>query len=217
MARDFDGSNDAISFSDITGFTTYTICFWIKNQASLTNSSFLGCDNFSATPRESSILKFRTVNTGRFESHIDGTGGTNDDAWTANENIWRHIVISRNGTTITDYRDNSSLGTITVGSGTADLLNIRLGCHYFSGSNQEFGNCVIGEFCIWTTNLGANQLGALFRGVNSFPLEPDVLFASLYGNDSPEGDLSGNARIGTLVDAPSKAPHPQLEHIENYL
>lgn len=74
----------------------------------------------------------------------------------------------------------------------------------------------IAEVAVFAKDIGDNAFIGLAHGVNPFPFGYAVYF-SLYGNDSPENDLSVNHETGTITGTVSQTPHAPVELLENYL
>ena len=81
------------------------------------------------TPRVSKLPTFTHGTSG------GGTGVISSTAYT--EGTWHHYVVTRNGTTVTIYLDNSSVGTVTC---SQDFDNTTYVPTIGSNSQQTFGH-----------------------------------------------------------------------------
>jgi len=61
MARSFNGSDEAIEFSDLPSMTTFTVFAWTYQDESGTNNTLLAGDNYPSTPREEFLYKAKTT------------------------------------------------------------------------------------------------------------------------------------------------------------
>src|SRR3989338_7022784 len=138
-ALNFDGSNDYVSIPDSTlwdfGTGNFTMSLWAKIVAYDTSGTFL-------------LEQQNSASTGGFEWYINSTnsilfnanGTVNliSKADTPTFNVWRHYVVTRNGTTFTLYANGTSLGANTSATGVSDVSGIIRVGSWAGNSNYDF-------------------------------------------------------------------------------
>jgi len=202
----YNGSTSANSIPNITGLTTYSVFVRARRDDSATGVSVFAGDNYPSTPREEFLIKWNPSNT-RFECSIDNTGGSTDTTLPS-VGVWVNYGLSRNGTTVTPYYAGSAQTGITVGSGTADFVNIRMGCHYYSGGNNEFSNMSGVDFAIWDIDLSAADFSILEAGVSPLLVRPQNLIR--YIPAIRENQELINQTVITDIGAPGVSDNPRL-------
>lgn len=97
------------------------------------------------------------------------------------------------------YKNAVSKGTHTLTFPTPGL-GATAGNYDNSQTGTPSANAKIAEFVRWTVILTANELSALAAGENCFRIRPASIdfYWPLWGLASPEPDLSGNAKNGTV-------------------
>jgi hypothetical protein len=214
-AATFDGNTGYASASDITGLNDFTVSFWAKYLGSNSGERTLfGADNYNSSPRYGLIVKpyGSTFGQPQYEAYINGTGG--GLAFSATTTNWNHYLFVRSGTSLSLYLNGAYVSAITVGSGIAQLNNIRVGSHYFNGSAQEFSNSSVQDVAIFTSALTRGQIASLYQaGVTG--RTADLVMGRSYQDvvlaDSPisywrlgttsgnEVDISGNGHTLTYT------------------
>jgi hypothetical protein len=208
MAFSYGGSADAHSIPDITSIGSFTIFCRANRQGLSGNDGFFAADNYPSTPRDSFLMQWRgTPSATRFEVNVNNTGGVSDTT-RPGTGEWHSFAIVRNGTTATPYYDASSITGITVGSGNTNFYNIRLGCHYYSGSNNEFVNGYVAEAAIWDVDLDQAEITALDSGCSPLLIRPANLQRYIPCLRE-EIELRSGATV-TAIGSPSVIEHPNL-------
>jgi len=223
MARSFDGVNDfmAISSSTVDITSDFTIALWNDKNEKAGNDNDRFCSfNDDANNNFQFITDNNTVKYG-IELLVAGAFKAENLIYsTYIVDVWTHIAVTVAGNTVKFYVngvETSSTGTAAIApSGTN---NYRIGVRSDLNSTTFFDG-ELAEFAIWSVALTDNEIAALSRGINPNQIRNDVLRQHLpiYGNDSPEVDLSGNNFDATLTSAPPKAAsNPPVKLLEDYL
>lgn len=124
----------------------------------------------------------------------------------AADGSWYHLCGTYNTTNITAYLNGSQDNQTANGTqNTTGNYAYTLGSsvHYSSPKGAVF------DFAMWNVVLTVNEIAALARGIRPFNIRPTALmiYWPLDGLQSPEPDLSRNAKNGT-VSGPAFAPGP---------
>jgi len=138
-----------------------------------------------------------------------GTSNPEDDVW--------HLLGGRwDGTTVGVIFDGSEEATASRDGTISKDVVTKLG---IGTQNTTRLTGELFQFLFYTSNLTLNQIGAIFRGVNPFPIDPTnrSAFLPLWGNQDPEPDYSPNANTGSVTGAARFTPNPPVELLENYL
>jgi len=115
------------------------------------------------------------------------------------------------------FLDGATDGTGTINA-TPNCANLDV----LIGNRAGHGTDMVGDMgwaTVWDTDITANEMNAIGRGVNPFPIEHAniQLLTPIWGNEDPEPDYSGNGNIGTVTSASRSTSNPPVELIENYL
>ena len=191
---------------DITGVDAFTISLWIYPIATSNNAAF-AWDNYSTTPRFACLIKPNFSGSLSIDVIVNDTGGSRLGT-TLSTGAWAHIVVTRTGTSTTSYRNNVALSPVTVGTGSFTVPNIRFGCHYYSGSNNEFYNCRLADFGMWNSVLTAAQINSLYKGASARSVAPGNLLRFVSFERSRIEEITGATL--SLIDAPVAADGPPL-------
>ncbi len=122
-----DGTGDYLSWANNAdwnlggagGGNDFTIDFWVRFNSASTDECLIGPGNLAGTGWN---LYVSNVNDIRL---YNGTAST--IAWTRSTGTWYHIAVVRNGTTVTWYRDGTSVGTFSDLDLNNDGLAMRIG------------------------------------------------------------------------------------------
>ena len=121
------------------------------------------------------------------------------------QNTWTHVAITLSGGTLTFYINGVASGTASVGSSTADNIEMNIGrqqpslcrCNHFNGTMDELR--------IW--NVARSQSDILANYESTVPTNSSNLVA-YYKFDESTGtttaDASSNGNNGTLVNGPTR-------------
>ena len=125
--------------------------------------------NQSATSSESPLVKYfqtdiielRLVNGKLVSFYNNGAGGTITDGPTLANNIWYHVALVRNGTTLTQYVNGVANGTPATISGTSNATAVYIGRNQTAGGtnfNGSMSNLKISNTAIYTGNFTPSTL-----------------------------------------------------------
>ena len=165
-ARSFNGSTGYLSTAqNLNSWLggTASVSFWIK-----TNQ--VGKDIFWQAPGVTGVESGDTndVRWGWIDTagkiHIDaGNGTTATSPKAVNDNLWHHVVLTRNSTSgqVQVYLDNSTAATGTSDIGTKTTSFSSIG--RIPGSTAGFFNGSLDEFGIWNRVLSASEVSVLFN------------------------------------------------------
>lgn len=236
--RDFNGTTDLINcasgstIDDIWGATNGGTFFgWIfpdtigeANVGGITakgNGGTVGWLFNLAVTTKISLNSYRATTDGQWTQ-------TNDDlvldAWNSVSLLYDSALTTNDPTLVHN-------GTIqTVGSGLTEAatpvgaqgsdaaLNMFIG--NFTASATATFDGYICECAYWKGYaMSTVRLQALSRGVNPLfvsETKPSA-YLPIWGNDSPEFDLSGNNNDGTLTGTTAVAAHGATQHMSNYI
>lgn len=238
MARDWNGTTDIIDlgsgatiddvFIATNGSTIFAWCFPDTIGESSAGQLFWKANGTT----QGNNIPINTTSKFKFNSFRATTTGT----WiqTNNDGVldaWNSLSIKYDGTSTTNDPTFCHNGTIqTVGSGLTES-STPVGTQgsdaaittYLGNNTANTGTWdgYISHVTIWKGEvLGNNQMQAMSRGANPFAIGSStkpVLFIPIWGNDSPEFDLSGNNNDGTLTGTTRVSASPPVEHMSNYI
>ena len=182
----FDGSGDSASVADNTalqlGTGDFTIEFWIRFNAlsgyqTVFDKGYVGAGGMTLQT---------TLNTGNFAVYLDGATLFNTTG-TVVTNTWYHFALVRSGTTVTAYRNGTS-----VGSGTSSSNFNNTSTLYFGGSPGGGGYYLNG----YLSNLRIVKGTAVYTSTFTPPTTPLTAIANtslLTAQSSTFIDNSANA------------------------
>jgi len=218
MSRNFNGSSDYINIgSNTVPKPPMTVFSWIKIPTfavegkiiarwddSGSNSHFLLNTNTDSTigfiVKNSSDLnrwgrKSGTLSTGIWYA----VAGVSDNIGLTGVKVYINGVAYSNVWVDDDIGTNANSTQLTLGAGQdgASMIN------HFNG--------VMAETAIWNVLLTDNEIAMLSRGICPVRVRPANLYSyhPLYGASSPEVDLSGNLRNGTVTGT-TQVDHPSI-------
>ena len=125
-------------------------------------------------------------------------------------NSWNHIAgVFASATSRAAYLNGAGKSTNATSLTPSSISLVYVGVFRAGSSNFNLMQGRIAEAAIWSAALTDDEILALARGVNPRQMRPDTLWGywPLWGIDSPERDMSGNARHATLVNSPTQADH----------
>jgi hypothetical protein len=219
MARGFNttlgvGTTDLITttFTTDQGAAAWSYSFWFLIRSGVVNNlqRIWQQDNttnndrcvFLTNNNTFSCLDFQYGwNATTFAWHL--TNGTADIP----TGVWHHMLITYDaGSTANNpvaYLDGASVTVTHNGASPTGAVNVNTNPWCIGGRAATPSRCwdgLIAEFAVWNTTLNAREATALAQGVRFFRIRPPLLaYWPLDGLKSPEPDLSGNARNGTLT------------------
>lgn len=223
MARNFDGSVDEAHNLSATGLPTawpVTLASWVNmNSADLGTMICVGDDNtannyiiIGADVSASDVTFFARKNGGGSEQGVSGTTPFSTG-------IWHHVVGVFRGDTDTEVyvngiSDGTSGTSATFPSGL-DLYSVgHLRNNSISSSKLDG---IVAETAVWDVALSDAEIISLANGLSPQGVRHDAIkfHAPLWGDSSPEIDLSVNDNKLTLVSAPPKADHAPVGRLVN--
>jgi hypothetical protein len=139
----FDGSDDYVSISNINFGKVYSINIWI-NVSDLNSRVWIG--GIDTTEYHMNFLNgemYNRVNNNLFTF-----------ATSVSTNVWYNIVLIRNNTTMSCYKNGSLISSITVVGATTDFILYRIG----SSPSGFYGNGKISNVEIYNRTLSAEEV-----------------------------------------------------------
>ena len=212
MSRQFRVANsDVITLANTPSTpTAYTYAFWLFGNATPVTTTTTqpvvfgvtsGNFGFSWDHASSSFKQafFHQLSGGTFVSaQVSGT---------LSASVWYHFAGTWDGSNLTCYKNGVSQASPAAAS-VATMAGVStLGADH----NSNFWIGFMGEFAYWTRALAANELLGLANGhlAKEFPQSLKI-YLPLWGLQSPEPDLSGNANNGTLSAALPQGGNPPV-------
>jgi len=180
-AMDFDGVDDYIdTFSWNTDDGDWTISTWINPvDISVNGKIIFSCD--------STDLNFHIdgSNLGNNDIRVyDGSSWLFDDGNYFTDNVWQHLVLTYEGTTLKVYRNNVEIHSTTTTFEGGDSGDCTIGAR--SDHTQSY-NGLQDEFAIWNRALTTDEIEELYNSGDGY---------AFY-------DVEGaNPQINTIFDTP---------------
>lgn len=201
MARSFTTTGDVVNSSIVAG-NTGTIALWLKpNWNSGDAGQMFFFDSLGSASDSPSIQRFTDTNIyagftsgGNSRVVVADTGLFTSGAW----GHWSFTWSSSAGQTL--YKSASSLGNVGYSNFTNSNTSLDIGNTASSSppENRPF-NGAVDDFAMWNVILSAGELAALAAGLRPGAIRPLSLLCWLsIGTASPEPDLSGNVKNGTV-------------------
>ena len=197
---DFDGTNDNVTFTNVTYTDEFTFSFWIKP------SSILSTDNrYIAGSSASDVI--RLVRTNQILLSINGSSitfiTTDGDGGNPIElDVWNNIVITRDGSsTVKAFRDGVAFGEAT-GSLSGDFDFSYLGG---DGGRHYIG--LMDEVALWNgSDLSANVVkiynGGVIRDLTGLlPSDPTYWYRFEEGSGTTANNTMSGEGTGTINGA----------------
>lgn len=223
MARSFNGSSDFVSTAiNLSAFNKISIGFWL-NWTTFANDDKLALEfstNYGANSGGFIIdPDSNGPSAGTFYIGFNGNGGLSVAHFTRpSAGVWHPYLFQIDGTQSNNanltfpfiYVDGASQTVIAdINSATAhNMGNYTLYSMSRAGTTL-FGAGSMADLAIWGVLLTAGEALALARGIRPGAIRPSSLtvWQPMDGLTSPEPDLSGNAKNGTLTGT-AYAPGP---------
>jgi hypothetical protein len=212
MARAFNGSSDSIDFGTWTqtGQTSYTASLWVYPNSFPATAQFMFEINASAGVAQQVLIDATTGKLGWYiNNNHAGPQNFQDPGTNAlSLNTWSNLIW---GYDTSNIAGNGAFGFINNVSDftpfdTGSTVAWPSGAHLFVGFDgtvpNRYFNGRIAEVAVWTgITLTSLERAAILAGVRPNAIRPKnlVFWAPLGGIQSPEPDLSGFAKNGTLT------------------
>jgi len=216
MARDFNGSNQYISYtldSSQTDLSQVTVAHWFYADSTAGYRRFWQLAN--TYPNDQLQCEFDDGYNGwAWQARFSSARGT----WTINKpstGSWQHFcgthdlsstsndpVLYINGVSQTITERSAPSGTRSNTSTTFTIGRDTDGTQYWDGKGCEFA--------IWNRILSADEVAILAEGYSpSFIRNGLVMYLPLIGRATAEPDLV-KAVTGSLTNSPAAAAHPRI-------
>lgn len=173
----FDGSNDygAVNSVDI-GSTNFTIEFWGRSN-STSQTAYANILDFEHSISGGTggwvIQQANTSNNNFYFAFYDGSGyQSNGDAavFSLSTSSWEHIVITKNGTSITIYENGSNNGngwTASSSNFPGQTQRLRIASWWAGGGGGRYMNMDFGAIRIYSVALNSSQVLSNYNNTNS--------------------------------------------------
>ena len=204
----FDGSNDYVTMGDIDildGQDTFTISTWINlaaHPASGNRYVVISKDNaYELYVRNYSddIKIYLRLNNGT----VDLTGATGIDVDT-----WYHVAAVHNSGGTDIYLNGSAIGS---GLGSQITVNNTSDAFVIGGRGSYDTNGLIDEVALWTTDLDAGAISAIYNSGTPTDLSGESNLVGYWrfeeGTGTTVADDSSNSNTGTLTN---QYPSPDI-------
>jgi hypothetical protein len=184
--------------------------------APLTIAAWVYPDTVAATmwpltiqPASGSYYGIVVLADGTVRVQADDGGGASlagSATGTVTAGSWQHLCAVLSGGNFFIYHNGTQVGSNAYSEGLMTASNVHAGR---LSLNTDYWNGRIAEVAVWTAAITAGEIAALARGTSPLRAHPAGLevYWPLYGNNSPEEDLSRNARHGTITGGAAAASH----------
>jgi len=200
-AYKFDGSTNKIEASTVDTSADFTISglFYLNaysdNQALISNRESGGGDNGFELIQTPSVPNGYAI-----QAKVDCSTSTGTVTGTTalGTGIWRHIILTRSGSTLTVYLDgvdDTSSTSAATGDGTS-TANLWIGDGAFNSRTNFNGN--IANIRIWNEALTSDQVTQVYQA-DVDPLSIDLEISLMCAGDAT--DSSGNSNDCTVTGA----------------
>lgn len=203
MARLFNGATDQVTTGNFSLSAAASLSLWVKANSNANAYSGL----FSH--RDAAPVNFLAVylkSTGKYAWYARATTLLSVDPGTAtNSNgAWTHLALTYDSVGgLKTYVNGTSDGTVAANgvllTGAASV-SVLMGYDNYTGATAHLVGS-LADVAEWSVALTVAEITALATGARPHTIRPASLNAywPLDGISSPEPDLSGNARNGTVT------------------
>lgn len=211
MARDFDGSNDALYALApwTTATANLTIALWAYPDSSSGEQVLLsnGRDNVSS-PWDGYAIE---IESGKWTLLVNGIIRDNSNT-NVTTGSWTHVAISRGASAWSMYVDGSDAGGITAtNTPNTPTVIVAVGAQGRNSAPtfQRYFNGRIAEVACWERELDADEIASLAEGLLPSAIPEDLVdYSPLIGRGSPEPNLVGDDEL--TVTGATVAAHPRI-------
>jgi hypothetical protein len=211
VARNYDGIDDDISLPSGVSLALndpVTVVFWGYTPGSLQTSAFT-IGNLG-DPNRCQVHAPWVDNTLYWDYGNSGGTGRVTVAFSSYLNKWTHVGLVSKGNG-GDFKGIYLNGALVASGASSDGPDQAVSGGFigaFPGNAARYTGR-IAEFAVWNVVLLANEIASIAKGVTPTLVHPANLLGywPLWGVASPEPDLSGNARNGTVNGGAAGADH----------
>ena len=196
-SRTFDGVDDTIAIADgasVRAQRPMAVGAWLKKDSASEQDTIL--NKRGGTNDDWAMFSSATSGIQLTFFGIADTSVTTP-TWDTN---WHYVVVTiSSGGTVTFYSDGSSEGTASINAPVTSTATL----HYMvakdtSGTITAYQDGDVAHGQIWARAISGVEVNETMWKPEFVPLNRSVL-NPLFGVDSPEIDLSGNGKTGTLT------------------
>jgi len=208
MALDFPSTSDFVEVSDdasLPSGTSITVSFWVKKNDWLTRA---GIASHTETGNSSKgwWLDLRGIAGAPIQFSFNGADYESGTTPLNENNVWHHVAVTYDGTTVRHYVDAAAVGTNAT---TTSILDPA--ASLFVGVDKNaFGsftaNSTVAHFRVYDVVLSASEIIGDMYGRP--PQQPVVNLP--IGLATTEPDYSGNKNNGTRNGSPVLKDHPPV-------
>jgi len=179
---------DSVEIPDVLGGTSsFSIAVWVKQP------SFSGIRGIFGNWQETGLI-LRTNGSGvQFYTHMNSTTKSVSNNPSPSVDTWNHIAATCDGSTMTLYFNDSSIGTPASVSGALPTLTNQWWVHDPGSTSIQKQDCQLADARIYSKELSASEVSDLYAGTHV----SDSLEAWYFTDNDDVDDYSGNARHGT--------------------
>jgi hypothetical protein len=193
----FDGGNDYVSSPEITMGATFTFETWVKTNDDSPVWSGIITTNTRAGSGMFAQFSLADNGTLRWETNSPNSYIPNMST-VINDNIWHHVAVVSDGSSLTFYVDGNVENTISFAAGSF-TRNIQFMCE------REANGFVPGtmdEARVWSIARTQPEIQASMNGCNLTGTETglEIYYSFEDGTGSTVTDLAGGDQDGTLVN-----------------
>ncbi len=199
-AFSFNGSTQMVTFNDHDNWTisptsTLSISAWINLTGDITANGYGNIWGYQDGPQF--YLKY--VSSGNYYlGWYAGSSLTLTDVMSFSFNTWYHVVMVKNGTSVTFYRNGTSVGTFTAYDITSNPPAVYIGSDSHSTPEAFYGR--IDELGIWKRVLSSSEVAQLYNSGSGLPYSsfggsaslPTITTTSVTGITQTTASSGGN-------------------------
>lgn len=167
---EFDSSNDDYIRTDsaIQSLGNFTISLWF-NSSTFSSEKYI----YSAGYNNANSFLFFANSVGNYNYIFLGTG-VDDIAPVSSTNIWHNLIMTRSGTTLKTYIDNSEIDSSTVSDTAIASFRHEWGWSVTRAKAGAGFDGVIDEVGIWNRSLNTTEINQLWNSGDGLPYTDDV-------------------------------------------
>ena len=169
----FNGTTSKILIANATAYSTVSVSLWFNTSAG-GNMTLFNLNNSGQTQDlEVTLQSGKLV----FDTWNGTTSYAVTSAGTYNNGAWHHVVAIKNGTTLSAYVDNVSVGSTAQTAFSVGGTEWSIGVQYYN--NNAFLNGDLNEIGLWSKALSAQEITDLYNAGAGDPLlNPEIGYVS---------------------------------------